>query len=130
MEVSVTLNDNLIYNKEFTSKDFVKTIGKGIAVSAIISIGVYCSRQLLLSKDFWEGINGTYPEFLGAIYDELFLFPEDLMNRSLDQELKTWFPIDAETWLYLGGKSVEAIKMDIEGTAVPVLKLLSKSIGI
>lgn len=129
MEISLTLNSELIFDREFTSKDISKAMGKGVAVSVIVLIGVYCSRQLLLSKDFWEGINGTYPEFLGAIYDELFLFPEDLMNRSIEQDIKQYFPIDVKTWFYVGEKSVEAIKMDIEGTAVPVLKLLSKAIS-
>jgi len=130
MEISLTLNNTLVFNKEFTSKDIFNGVGKGIAISAIISIGVYCSRQLLLSKDFWEGINGTYSEFLGAIYEELFLLPDEIINRSIEQDVKTWFPIDTKTWFYLGGKSVEAIKMDIENEAIPVLKLLSKSIGI
>lgn len=126
MEISLTLNNDLIFNKEFTSKYIFKTIGKGVAVSVIILVGAYFSRQLLLTKDFWEGINGTYPEFLGAIYDELFSLPEELINRGIEQDAKIWFPIDTKTWLYLGGKSVEAIKTDIEGAAVPVLKLLSK----
>lgn len=128
MEVSITFNNNLIYNKEFTVKDSIKAIGKGVAVSAIISIGIYCSRQLLLSKDFLEGINGTYPEFLGAIYEELFLLPDEIINRSIEQDIKIWFPIDTKTWFYIAGKSVEVIKTDIEGAAVPVLKLLSKTI--
>lgn len=110
MEISLTLNNNLIFNREFTSKDIFKAVSKGIVVSLIILIGAYCSRQLLLSKDFIDGINGSYTEFLNAIYDELFTLPEEYINRSIEQDLRAWFGIDTESLSYLGGKSLEVIK--------------------
>ena len=91
MEISLILNNDLIFNREFTSKGIFKAVSKGVVVSLIIFVGAYCSRQLLLSKDFWEGVNGTFPEFLGAIYDELFLLPEEYMNSSIGQDLQKWF---------------------------------------
>lgn len=123
MEISLTLNNELVFNKEFTKKDYIKAGIKITGIALLVTTAIlFVSNTTVLAATLEKPISSYVCEELNRI----FLSTNDMSY--IDKAIKHYTPLDFEAIKYITKITGECVKnafiKDIHGGAVPIVKLL------
>lgn len=115
MEIGITINNKLVYDKEFSKKDILKVTGKVLLITGgIVLTNSTLSYATTIPREFFKG-----EVTQGTMYIILRLI--EVVNHSEICDAFEWYDnIATGTFEFLGKAGIEAIR-EIPIEALPTL---------